>query len=194
MDEIPPQRAAVAVMRNDPVHFSLIAEVDAGSGDPHPTPDLAELASTAPTIRFLQQAFEWEHMAWVFYPYFWGRRSQWEHTVTATHTDPDFAAFLNSGAARLSISVRPGFEGLVKHFMETGEVYPDGMPAIGDPGYVSFINEQMTVLGAPGDEVAWPPDAPREWDIVAPTPLVLVRTSTEARLPSWDPDTGQEQG
>jgi len=97
-------------------------------------------------------------MSWILYPYFWGRRAQWDRTVVQTHPDPDFAAFLNAGAARVQISVRPGFENAVKHYMETGEVYGGlGLPKIGDPTYVSFIDEQMTSLGAPGEEVAWPP-------------------------------------
>ena len=146
-----------------------------------------------PEVRFLQQAFEWEHLAWILYPYFWGRRSEWSRTVAVSHPEPDFGAFLNAGAARLQVPVRPGFEDLVKHFMETGEVYEGGgLPKKGDPGYVSFIDEQLTSLGAPGDEVAWPRGAPREWDIVAPTSLLLARSLKLAQLPSWDPDTGDE--
>ena len=102
----------------------------------------------------MQQAFEWEHLAWIVYPYFWGRRTEWSRTVVTSHPDPDFASFLNAGAARVQVPVRPGFEDLVKHFMETGEVYGEaGCPKMGDPGYVSFIDEQLTSLGAPGDEV-----------------------------------------
>jgi hypothetical protein len=144
-------------------------------------------------VRFLQQAFEWEHLAWIVYPYFWGRRSEWSRTVVVSHPDPDFASFLNAGAARVQIPVRPGFEDLVKHFMETGEVYEgEGLPKMGDAGYIAFIDEQLTTLGAPGDEVAWPPDAPREWDIVAPTALLPARSLQKPQLPSWDPQTGNE--
>lgn len=190
------QRASVDVMRNLPVSFDLITDFGFANPDgtlgSHPVIDLAALRASEPEIRFLQQAFEWEHLAWILYPYFWGRRSEWSRTVVVSHPDPDFAAFLNAGAARVQIPVRPGFEDLVKHFMETGEVYEgDGLPKMGDPGYVPFIDEQMTSLGAPGEEVPWPPDDPREWDVVAPTSLVLVRPA-QAQLPTWDPDTGEE--
>jgi hypothetical protein len=191
------QRSAIDVMRNAPVNFDLIADFGYANPDgtlgTHPVVDLAALSSTQPAVRFLQQAFEWEHLAWVLYPYFWGRRSEWSRTVVVSHPDPDFMAFLNSGAARVRIPVRPGFEDMVKHFMETGEVYQgDGLPKMGDPGYVTFIDEQLTSLGAPGEEVPWPPAAPREWDVVAPTSLILVRPA-QAALPTWDPDTGDEQ-
>jgi hypothetical protein len=191
------QRAAIDVMRNAPVDFNLIEnypypQTDGTLGT-HPSINLAALHAAEPEVRFLQQAFEWEHLAWIVYPYFWGRRSEWSRTVVVSHPDPDFAAFLNAGAARVQIPVRPGFEDLVKHFMETGEVYEgEGLPKMGDPGYVSFIDEQLTTLGAPGEEVAWPPEAPREWDIVAPSSLLLARSLQQPQLPAWDPQTGNE--
>jgi hypothetical protein len=191
------QRSAIDFMRNAPVDFALMGEHDFiradGSLGRHPTLDAEAVRASEPEIRFLQQAFEWEHMAWVVYPYFWGRRGQWDRTVVQTHPDPDFAAFLNAGAARVQISVRPGFENAVKHYMETGEVYGGlGMPKMGDRTYVSFIDEQATSLGAPGEEIAWPPDAPKEWTVLAPTPLVLARSATKSQLPAWDAKTGDE--
>jgi hypothetical protein len=191
------QRAAIDVMRNAPVDLDLLQDYPYANSDgtlgTHPTVDVNALHAAGPEVRFLQQAFEWEHLAWILYPYFWGRRSEWSRTVVVSHPDPDFAAFLNAGAARVQVPVRPGFEDLVKHFMETGEVYEGGgLPKMGDPGYVAFIDEQLTSLGAPGDEVPWPPEAPREWDIVAPTSLLLARSLSVAQLPSWDPDTGSE--
>lgn len=191
------QRSAIDIMRNAPVDFALMGEYDFSQADgslsSHPTVDTDAVRTSEPEIRFLQQAFEWEHMVWVLYPYFWGRRQQWDRTVVQTHPDPDFAAFLNAGAARVQISVRPGFENAVKHYMETGEVYGGlGLPKIGDPNYVSFIDEQMTSLGGPGEEIAWPPDSPKEWTVLAPTPLVLARSVTKPQLPTWDPQTGEE--
>jgi hypothetical protein len=191
------QRTAIDIMRNVAVDFDLITDHWFADSDgtlvSQPTADLPALHAAEPEVRFLQQAFEWEHLSWILYPYFWGRRTEWRRTVVQMHPDPDFAAFLNAGAARLQIPVRPGFEDLVKHFMETGEVYEGGeLPKMGDPGYVAFIDEQLTSLGAPGDEIPWPPDAPREWDVVAPTSLVLVRSTAEKPLPTWDPKTGDE--
>jgi hypothetical protein len=191
------QRSSIDIMRNAPVDFDLIQDYPFPTGDgtlgTQPTADLVNLQRSEPEVRFLQQAFEWEHLTWVIYPYFWGRRSEWNRTVIQGHPDPDFAAFLNAGAARVQVPVRPGFEDLVKHFMETGEVYEGaGLPKMGDPGYVTFIDEQLTTLGAPGDEIPWPPARPREWDVVAPTSLVLIRSRAGATLPTWDPASGAE--
>ncbi|MBJ6128505.1 hypothetical protein [Microvirga splendida] len=191
------QRSAIDLMRNAPVDYQLVqshpyANAD-GTLSAHPVADPVALHEVEPEVRFLQQAFEWEHLTWILYPYFWGRRSEWNRTVVTNHPDPDFNVFLNAGAARLQIPVRPGFESMVKHFMETGEVYlGEGLPSMGDEGYLPFIGEQLTTLGPPGDEVPWPPDAPREWDVIAPTSLLLVRTLADSQLPAWDPSTGAE--
>jgi len=190
------QRSAIDIMRNAAVDFDLVANHwfgDATGLTAHPTTDLRALRLAEPEVRFLQQAFEWEHMSWVVYPYFWGRRTEWTRTVVQAHPDPDFAAFLDAGAARVQVPVRPGFEHLVKHFMETGEPYDGGdMPLAGEPGYVAFIDEQLTALGAPGEEVPWPPEAPREWDVIAPTSLLMVRSQAMAPLPTWSPTDGTE--
>lgn len=191
------QRAAIDVMRNRPVDYDMIESYGYtnpdGSSGTHPVIDYQRWAADVPEVQFLQQAFEWDHASWVLYPYFWGRRSEWGRMIVTGHPDPDFLAFLNAGAARVQLPVRPGFEEHVKHYMETGEVYSgDGLPRMGDPGYVPFIDEQLSSLGAPGDEVPWPPDNPREWDIVAPTSLVLVRGTDLSTLPRWDPATGAE--
>jgi hypothetical protein len=188
------QRSAIGIMRNAPVDFNLTSDYFSFFAAPtYPATNILEQKISEPEIRFLQQAFEWEHLSWALYPYFWGHRTNWRNTVVQDHPDPDFTAFLNAGSARLQISVRPGFESQVKHFMETGEVYEGGgLPKMGDAGYVPFIDEQINVLGGPSEEVPWPLDKPSEWDIVTPTPLVLVRKADEIQLPKWDADTGEE--
>lgn len=40
-----------------------------------------EAAGEGPYVRFFEQAFEWEHMTWLAYPYFRGRKSQWAERV-----------------------------------------------------------------------------------------------------------------
>jgi hypothetical protein len=37
--------------------------------------DLFEAEGEGPYVRFFEQAFEWEHMTWVTYPYFWVARA-----------------------------------------------------------------------------------------------------------------------
>src|SRR5690606_28766025 len=114
------QRSAIDIMRNAPVDFGLITDYaftgPNGASATHPVSDAAALHDAEPEIRFLQHAFEWEHLSWVLYPYFWGRRNGWARKVSQNYPDPDFGAFLDAGAARVQIPVRPGFEELVKHY------------------------------------------------------------------------------
>src|SRR6185295_4034896 len=52
-------------------------------------------------IQFFEQAFEWENITYLFYPYFWARTTQWIHKSTTYDTDPLFTQFLQAGAARV---------------------------------------------------------------------------------------------
>ena len=56
-------------------------------------------------------------MTWLTYPYFWGRKSQWQERVAYEDVDPVFNQFLKAGYCRVVVPVRPGFEGAIDHFM-----------------------------------------------------------------------------
>jgi hypothetical protein len=130
--------------------------------------------------RFMHQAFEWENVSFIFYPFFWARKSRWLELFNIEDTDPDFQAFLQSGMARVVVPVRPGFEHHVEHFRRTGEVWSGAQPpTIGDPDFLSIAAEIKAQTGAPGDEE--PVGEP--WDIVVPTQLVALRQDNQ--LPRW---------
>ncbi len=134
-------------------------------------------------IRFFEQAFEWEQMSYVFYPYFWGRRAQWRTRVLIEDVDPEYARFLKAGAARLVVPVRPSSTHAVAHFFETGQVWAGGdVPPISSDMYLSIVDEIREQTGAPGNET--PIDAP--WPVRLPTQLIKLRTADG--LPSWTKD------
>ena len=72
-----------------------------------PVMDLSKVCSNGSFIRFFENAFEWENILYVFYPYFWGCNAKWINAIHLTDPDLDFAAFLKAGAARVQIPVRP---------------------------------------------------------------------------------------
>jgi hypothetical protein len=130
--------------------------------------------------RFMHQAFEWENVSYIFYPFFWARKSRWLELFNIEDTDPDFQSFLQSGMARVVVPVRPGFEHHVEHFRRTGEVWSGGQPpTIGDPDFLSIAAEIKAQTGAPGDEE--PVGEP--WNIAIPTQLVVLRQDNQ--LPKW---------
>lgn len=132
-------------------------------------------------VRFMEQAFEWENMAYVYHPYFWARQSRWRTLMEVQDEDPAFQEFLTSGFARVVVPVRPGFESAVEHFRQTGEVWSGGkLPVITDPDYLPIAEELKARLDAPGEEE--PVGEP--WEVLVPTQLVKLRM--DDALPRWE--------
>lgn len=101
------------------------------------------LSSYASFVQFMEQAFEWDIMSYNFYPYYWGSRSNWDSLYTYDGSDdPIFRSFMQSGMARVIVTVRPGFEDAVGLYMSTGLIWNGGrQPQLEDPLYVSLIAE-----------------------------------------------------
>lgn len=163
-------------------HFNKFGSILESPGS-IPRIDFDEAASEGRYIRFFEQAFEWKNMTYVFYPYFWGRRSRWVERLLLRDVDPIHAEFLKAGEARVVAPVRPGFEEAVLHFLETGQVWNGGdLPAVGTDLYVNIIDEIKERLDAPGDEI--PVFEP--WQVRLPT--TLVRLGPTDALPRWQQD------
>lgn len=171
------KKACLSILTDQ--HFDLFGAI-ATAADGIPDVDVTEAGLEGPYIRFFEQAFEWHNATYVFYPYFWGRRSTWVDRFQYDDTDPLFGAFLRAGAARVVVPVRPGFEQAIDHFMSTGEIWQGAdPPPISSETYVPIIAELAEQLGAPGNEVA----QGDPWDVNVPTSLVLLRA--DRSLPAW---------
>ncbi|WP_347888549.1 hypothetical protein ABHF54_01785 [Nitrosomonas europaea] len=163
-------------------HFDLFDAIQTGSYNV-PQIDLFENAAEGPYVRFFEQAFEWEQMTWLTYPYFWGRKSLWDERITYEDVDQVFNQFLKAGYCRVVVPVRPGFEGAIDHFMTYGETWNGGpLPAISNPLYLPIADEIAERLDRPGDEV--PQGDP--WLVRIPTTLVHLRA--DDKLPKWQQD------
>jgi hypothetical protein len=150
------------------------------SSEGYAEPNLYETSVQMPYVRFFEQAFEWEHLVYFFYPYFWGWKPAWNQRLLLDDVDPAFADFLRAGAARVVFPVRPGFEAAVIHFLETGEIWNGGPPPdISSSFYVPIIKEIEEATGAPGSEM--PVGDP--WLVHLPTTLVRLRPNND--LPTW---------
>lgn len=160
-------------------HFDLFGAVSADS-DGLPRINLHENEAEGPYVRFFEQAFEWEHMTWVTYPYFWGRKSQWRSRIAYEDDDPMFNDFLKAGYCRVVVPARPGFEGAIDHFTTYGEVWNGGpLPAVTSSHYLPIAAELAERMSRPGEEL--PEGEP--WLVRVPTTLVKLRA--DDRLPSW---------
>jgi hypothetical protein len=144
-----------------------------------PLMDLDKICDNGAWIRFFENAFEWNNILYVFYPYFWGRHARWISTIHFTDPDPDFAAFLKAGAARMQVPVRPGFEKAVAYFIQTGEIWQgNDPPLIDDDLYVPLVDEISANLGKLDDGVPYP-EGSEPWEVRIPTSLVVVQNLEE---------------
>jgi hypothetical protein len=163
--------------------FDLFDAIDLDPMTYLPEIDVNEAAGEGPYVRFFEQAFEWEHMQWVTYPYFWGRKGQWDERLGYDDSDPAFADFLKAGYARVTVPARPGFETAIDHFLTFGELWNGGpLPAVSNPLYLPIADELAARLGRPGVEV--PQGDP--WKVLVPTELVHLRA--DDKLPVWHQD------
>ena len=125
----------------------------------------------AETVKFFEQAFDWEIMAYTFYPYFYGAEGSWDANFEYNEgSDPVFQAFLQSGMARSVVPVRPGFEEAVNWYMKTGEIWNgQGMVTdIDDDLYVSVAEEMQTIEG----------EVEGTWETRVPTALTVLQADS----------------
>jgi hypothetical protein len=164
-------------------HYDLFDAIDISPSNGLPQIDIFEAAGEGPYVRFFEQAFEWEHMSWVTYPYFWGRKDQWDERIAYEDPDPAFNDFLRAGYARVTVPAREGFETAIDHFMTTGELWNGGpLPHIHGKLYLPIADELAEQLGRPGREVA----QGGPWTVRVPTTLVRLRA--DDKLPKWQQD------
>jgi hypothetical protein len=173
------KKHCLALIRNE--HAGLLNTDHTMGGTLYPPYfDIDDATSDGAVIRFLEQAFEWDQLQYVFYPYFWARPGGWADRFHIRNIDPDLEEFLKAGYARVVLPVRAGFEIAVSSFMQTGEIWSgEGEPEIDDPLYKPIVDEIKERTGADLAEV--PVGEP--WETRLPTTAVLVRHGQS--LPEW---------
>ena len=126
------------------------------------------LQDHASTVKFFEQAFDWEIMAYLFYPYFYAKEADWKALFQSQDAaDPIFQAFLQSGMARTVVPIRPGFEDAINWYMSTGEIW-NGEGLITDQNddlYVSIAEEMQTIEG----------EVEKTWETRLPTSLTVIQ-------------------
>jgi hypothetical protein len=71
-------------------------------------------------IKYLHNAIEWENVLYFTYPYFWDDNKLWNFKKFLYHPDATHRTFLRSGAARVVLTIRPGFEASFTSLIESG--------------------------------------------------------------------------
>ncbi|WP_051313613.1 hypothetical protein [Sporocytophaga myxococcoides] len=151
------------------------------NGTSFPDFDIFDAIDEGKTIQFFEQAFEWENLTYLFYPYFWSRQNQWMHKSTIYDNDPLFTKFLQAGSARVVIPVYPAYNDAVMYFLENnGAIWKGGEPPrLNDPLYISLADELRDETDDLGN--ALPEGTP--WEVVLPTTLVYLQN--DSNLPTF---------
>ncbi|EPJ45022.1 MAG: hypothetical protein OFPII_30550 [Osedax symbiont Rs1] len=93
---------------------------------------------------FWDRAFDWEHISFIFYDYFWNPMCLWPEKVNPDHQDFMFNSFLRAGYARVVVNVAPGMDADVLWYIKTKEKWnAGGLPPLNpaDPRWISVIQE-----------------------------------------------------
>lgn len=138
------------------------------TGVTHPSTILSKAANFAPVVQFLEQAFEWETLSYICYPYYWADSGRWPDLAAIEGNDSKFVDFLRAGSARVVLAARPGFEDQVNFYVQFGILWGGGpMPAPGDPDYLSIADEIKAMQQRPLDVTVVD-----TWQVRLPTTLI----------------------
>ena len=131
-------------------------------------------------MQFFEQAFEWEQITYLFYPYYWGRKPKWLDVVNLLDPDPLFQQFLTAGAVRVQVPVPVAYADDVLYllqnpFHETDlakKVWGGGdRPFVGSLLYESIADEIRNQT----DDLAGAIAEGTPWEFTLPTTLVWLQ-------------------
>ena len=123
----------------------------------------ARMLSFGEFVKYIHNAIEWENLLYFPYPYFWGGPPSWGLKRFLQHPDPTHRRFLRAGAARVVLTIRPGFEKSFTELVETGAF--GGLDD--DHPYVTIAEEiqNYAKTNYPGIPPANPTNPPTEEEV-----------------------------
>ncbi|MEC4004903.1 hypothetical protein OX283_009570 [Flavobacterium sp. SUN052] len=127
----------------------------------------------AAVTRFMEQAFEWDNISYIFYPFYWGARNRWKKAYNYQFSDALFTNFMQAGMARVVLTVRPGFEKVVNWYMATGQVWNGGqVPTLGEELFLS-IDQELKVTEPTPEGLPWKTKLPSDLTVIQSSTIGL---------------------
>ncbi|MGN9809469.1 hypothetical protein ACTMSW_08930 [Micromonospora sp. BQ11] len=152
----------------------------------HPEVDVLEALREGPVVQFFEQAFEWEQMTYLFYPYFWGSKRKWVQLTGVADPDPLFQRFLTAGSCRVVVPVPIAYVDAVLYLLQSratdlaDKVWGGGDPPTLDSDlYVSLAEEFRNQT----DDLNGAVPEGEPWEFTLPTTLVWLQP--DGTLPSF---------
>lgn len=145
--------------------------------DDAPRIDLDEAWVEADAIQFFSDVFEWDLITYVFYPYQWAGRHRWAELSARTSSDPLHQSFLQAGAARVVVPVRPGYERHIARYLRTGKIPEWGPePWRGRPTRHPAVDE---LIADANDRPSGEVPVAEPWEVISPTSLIYLQADAE---------------
>lgn len=121
----------------------------------------------ARTVKFFEQAIDWQLMSYLFYPYYWADKCDWADLMQSKSDDLVFQAFLQSGMSRVVVPIREQFTEAFSYYIETGDIWLGNDLVAGSEAdlYVSIAEDMQTIDG-PVEDV---------WETRVPTSLAIIQ-------------------
>lgn len=100
-------------------------------------------------VELFEQIFDWENITYAFYPYFYGRKQNWQVITKLSDNDPLFSNFLKAGYAKAIVPVRKGFEEYVMLYHLLSVVFIGGsiaqVPGVETDAYQTLLEDLHTL-------------------------------------------------
>jgi hypothetical protein len=169
-------------------HFSQFHAVTDPPDKPihFPEVDVVEALREGPVVEFCEQAFEWQQMTYLFYPYFWGNKKNWVTMTGISDPDPLFTQFLTAGSCRVVVPVPIAYVDAVLYLLQspaadlTQKVWSGGEPpTLDSPLYISLAQE----FRGKTDDLFGAKAEGNPWEFTLPTTLVWLQP--DAKLPTF---------
>ncbi len=140
-------------------------------------------------VALFEQIFDWENITYTFYPYFYGRKQNWQVITKLSDNDPLFSNFLKAGYAKVMVPVRKGFEEYVMMFHFLSVMFGGGsmaqVPGVESDAYQTILEDLHTLGDQAEHEAAYD-----EANVIGtyiqkvPTNLVFLTADLPAGTPS----------
>ncbi len=144
--------------------------VDLNACDLYQIPQVGQtkaFSEYARTVKFFEQAIDWQVMSYLFYPYYWADKCDWADLMQSESDDLVFQAFLQSGMGRVVVPIRQQFTEAFSFYIETGDIWLGNDLVAGSENDVYLsIAEDMQTLEGEVEEI---------WETRVPTSLAIIQ-------------------
>jgi hypothetical protein len=122
-------------------------------------------------VRFFEQAFEWNIISYTYHPYYWADKCRWAELMQSQNDDTIFQGFLQSGMARVTVTVRPEYTEKVLYYLQMGDIKMDTSNTVLEM-YQMIIKELRSAQDENPKQVGSP------WETRVPSTLTIIQDGT----------------